>query len=123
MEQAGVAGATAPQEKDGVRTRVIPLRGAPRELEPWDGTGEHGGGDAVMLEEVFGAAAPDKYKRASDERSGAYSILIGVAANRCFQTGQPVRIADLVSGLSPPDVAPSPDHTIPVPMPARVRIP
>ena len=49
-----------------------------------------------MLDEIFLPSTPaDKYKRASDERGGAASILVGIAANRCFQTGQPVKIADL----------------------------
>jgi predicted dehydrogenase len=124
IEQAGVAGAAEIQGNiDGVSTRVIPLRGAPRKLEPWTGTGGHGGGDDVMLKEIFGAADPDKYKRVSDERSGAYSILIGVAANRCFETGQAVRIADLVTGLTPPDMAPMPSSAAPLPMPMKVKIP
>jgi hypothetical protein len=76
-----------------------------------------------MLKEVFGTAEPDKYKRASDERGGAYSILIGVAANRCFQSGQPVRIADLVTGLTSPDASAMPNRAMPVPMPMRIKMP
>jgi predicted dehydrogenase len=123
VEQGTVAGATVTQDNrraDVVHTRVIPLRDAPREIEPWSGAGEHGGGDTVMLEEVFASAPPDKYKRASDERSGAYSCLIGIAADRCFETSERVRIGDLVSGLSAPEVAPMPNHTMPVPMPKRI---
>ena len=122
VEQAFTAGATLPPgaERDAVRTRVIPMRGKPEELEPWTGTGGHGGGDEVMLREVFGQGEPDKYRRAADERSGLYSILVGAAANRCFATGQPVRIADLVRGLTRPQVAPMPDRRTAVPMPVRV---
>jgi predicted dehydrogenase len=89
------AGATAyqGQDNDAVITRIIPLRGKAENLEVWTGTGGHGGGDNVMLTEVFGTAADDKYKRAADERSGLYSILIGAAANRCFVTGNSVKIA------------------------------
>jgi predicted dehydrogenase len=125
VEQGGVAGAALPQAGSGdvVSTRVIPLRGRPRELELWTGSGDHGGGDEVMLNEVFGTAEPDKYKRASDERGGAYSILIGVAANRCFQSGQPVRIADLVTGLTSPDTSAMPNRAMPVPMPMRIKMP
>ncbi|HEX8606938.1 MAG TPA: gfo/Idh/MocA family oxidoreductase, partial [Pseudoduganella sp.] len=83
----------------------------------------HGGGDAVMLEEIFGQAGEDKYKRRSDERGGANSILIGVAANQCFETGKSVRIADLVTGLAPPDRAPMPGRETPVSMPLRRKIP
>jgi hypothetical protein len=59
----------------------------------------------------------------SDERAGAYSALVGIAANRCFETGKTVRIAELVTGLTPPDRAPMPDRTAPVPMPIRIKIP
>lgn len=126
VEQAGVAGADETQGKikdDGVTTRIIPLRGEPRDIEPWTGTGGHGGGDDVMLTEIFGDAPADKYKRASDQRGGAYSCLIGVAANQCFKTGQPVRIDELVTGLAPPDRAPMPSRTASLPMPMRVTMP
>lgn len=76
-----------------------------------------------MLKEIFGNAPIDKYKRVSDERAGAYSLLIGAAANRCFETGRPVRIDELVTGLTPPDRVRMPDRTAPVPMPMRVKIP
>lgn len=123
VEQVYVAGAGMTQggiAADGVRIRVIPLRGAIREVEPWTASGGHGGGDDIMLNEIFGVPAADAYKRASDERGGAYSILVGAAANRCFETGQSVRIADLVTGLTPPDAAPMPTRATPVPMPRRV---
>jgi len=124
VESAGAAGAAKVQSgSEGVSTRIIPLRGAPRDIEPWTGKGSHGGGDDVMLSEIFGDAPADPYKRASDERAGAWSALVGIAANRCFETGQTVKIADLVTGLAPPDRAPMPDHSIAVPMPIRVKIP
>jgi hypothetical protein len=81
------------------------------------GTGAHGGGDDVMLADVFGEAPPDPYQRVADERAGCESILIGAAANACFQTGRVVRIADLVTGLTQPDAAPMPTRTTPIPMP------
>jgi predicted dehydrogenase len=114
------AGATNYQaDQDRERTRLIPLRGKAQDLEVWTGTGGHGGGDNVMLTEVFGTAEEDKYKRAADERSGLYSILVGAAANQCFVSGSSVRIADLVSGLSSPLAAPMPTRDMPVPMPPR----
>ncbi|WP_377704380.1 Gfo/Idh/MocA family protein [Pseudoduganella sp. UC29_71] len=123
VESAGVAGANEVQSKsNNVQIRVIPLRGNPRDIEPWTGTGGHGGGDDVMLKEIFGDAPADKYKRVSDERAGAYSCLVGVAANRCFESGASVRIADLVTGLTPPDRAPMPDRGAPLPMPMRVKM-
>lgn len=124
VESGGAAGATVVQSKsNNVSTRVIPLRGKAREIEPWTGAGSHGGGDDAMLEEIFGAAPADKYKRVSDERAGAYSALVGIAANRCFETGQAVRIADLVTGLTPPERAPMPSRTAALPMPQWIKIP
>jgi hypothetical protein len=115
------AGATSYQaEKDIIRTRLIPLRGKAQELEVWTGTGGHGGGDDVMLTEVFGVAEEDKYKRAADERSGLYSILIGASANKSFVSGGAVKISDLVTGLTSPNTAPMPTRDQPVPMPLRV---
>jgi predicted dehydrogenase len=106
----------------GVTTRIIPLRGAVRSIDPWTGEGGHGGGDRVMLDEIFLADAPaDKYLRASDERGGAASILVGIAANRCFETHQPVKIADLVTGLQAPNFAPMPTRNDKVPMPPLPR--
>ncbi len=102
----------------GVTTKVYPLRGPVREVRPWTGAGSHGGGDAVMLREIFGSPAEtDKYLRASSEQAGAYSCLVGIAANQCFETGRPVRIADLVKGLKKPQGAPMPSRDLPLPMP------
>jgi predicted dehydrogenase len=105
----------------GVTIRVIPLRGAAEFREPWTAEGGHGGGDKVMLDDIFlPSPAADKYLRASDERAGAYSMLTGAAANICFRTGQPVKISGLVTGLRPPDYAPMPTRGEPVPMPPGV---
>ena len=126
VEQVYVSGADMVQggtAKNGVTTRVIPLRGEAQDIEPWRGEGGHGGGDSVMLDALFLPQAPeDKYIRVSDERGGAYSILVGVAANQCFATGQPVKIADLVSGLTPPSLPPMPNRDDPLPMPPRGRL-
>jgi predicted dehydrogenase len=105
-----------------VRTRVIPLRGAAQDIAPWSAAGLHGGGDRLMLEDIFQAApAPDKYLRAADERAGASSILVGIAANRSLETGARVAIADLAGPLPAPDHAPMPTRRDRVPMPAMAR--
>lgn len=105
---------------DGVSTRVIPLRSAPRVLTPWTGTGGHGGGDDVMLDEIFPPESPaDPYPRASDERGGAAAILAGIAANHSFETGLAGNIAELGIDFPRPDYAPKPSRVGPLPMPDR----
>ena len=76
--------------------------------------------DYVMLADIFDPdPARDPLIRAADERGGAASIMVGIAADHCFETGQPVRIADLVTGLERPDYPRMPGHSDPVPMPMR----
>lgn len=105
----------------GITTRVVPMRGLPRDLVPWTAVGDHGGGDRLMLEDIFLPELPaDKYLRAADARAGACSILVGIAANHCLETGASVRIADLVPVVPRPDYAPMPSRDGPLPMPARV---
>lgn len=105
---------------DGVKIRIVPLRGAGYDLEPWSAEGDHGGGDRLMLEDIFlPEPAPDKYLRAADERAGAGSILVGIAANHSLETGAQVKIADLVSDLPRPDFTPMPSRREPLPMPLR----
>ena len=107
----------------GVTTRVIPLRGPGRDMDVWTGTGGHGGGDKLLLDDLFLPEKPkDKYLRAADQRSGAYSILTGVAANRCFETGKPVLIPDLVQNIGYPDYPAMPPRTGPLPMPEKLKI-
>ncbi|HYO08594.1 MAG TPA: Gfo/Idh/MocA family oxidoreductase [Tepidisphaeraceae bacterium] len=123
VEQVYVSGTDEVQggiKERGVTTTVIPLRGPARRVEPWTGTGGHGGGDKVLLDDLFLPTPPaDKYLRAADERAGALSILIGIAANKCFETKTPVQVASLVTGLKAPDYAPMPTRNDPVPMPPR----
>jgi predicted dehydrogenase len=63
----------------------------------------HGGADALMTARLFGAddaaraGAPDPLGRAATARDGALALLTGLAANRSFVTGQPVRVAELLT--------------------------
>ncbi|HTK87250.1 MAG TPA: Gfo/Idh/MocA family oxidoreductase [Nitrospiraceae bacterium] len=106
---------------EGTYIRIYPMRAPAYEVEIWKGEGAHGGGDKVMLDDLFLPQKPsDKYVRASDQRGGAYSILTGIAANHSFVTGKDIEIADLVPGIALPDYPPMPSHDVPVPMPPRV---
>lgn len=76
--------------------RVFPMFGEPYDVEMEEGKGGHGGGDPVLLNDIFGTPAPDPLKRAASHVDGAMSILTGVAANKSMATGMPVNIDDLV---------------------------
>jgi predicted dehydrogenase len=111
---------SAPVKPSGVKNVIVPIRGAAYEVETWTGEGSHGGGDAVLLDDLFlPNPKPDKYLRASDERGGAASCLIGIAGNESIRTGQPIEIDKIVTGLTAPEYAPMPSRTGPVPMPPR----
>lgn len=113
--QGGVA-------NNGVRTRVIPLRGAAYEVTPWTAEGDHGGGDRLMLEDIFAVNPPaDRFHRVADERAGAWSILVGIAANDSLQSGARVRVDQLVPGLEKPEYPAMPTRSDPVPMPMAPR--
>ena len=62
----------------------------------------------------------DKYLRAADQRSGAYSILTGVAANQSFHSGKTVKISDLVKDIGYPEYPKMPSRSADLPMPAKV---
>lgn len=90
---------------EGTWTRVYPLHAPAYEVDIWHAEGGHGGADPVMLDYLFDKASQpeDKYLRAADWRSGAYSILTGVAANESIRTGERIMIADLVPDIPLPD--------------------
>lgn len=75
---------------------VFPMFGEPYEVEIQDGIGSHGGGDPVLLNDIFGTPVEDKFKRAASHIDGAMSILTGVAANKSIATGMPINISSLV---------------------------
>ena len=59
-------------------------------------SGDHGGSDPLLQEQLFSAHAPqDELCRTAGHEQGAASLLIGAAANRSMVSGQPVRIDDL----------------------------
>jgi predicted dehydrogenase len=105
---------------EGTTIRVFPLREPAYAVPVWTGEGGHGGGDTVMLDEIFGTGRKaDKYLRAADHRSGAYSCLVGIAANMSFKSGLPVDIAGLAPGLGYPDYPAMPKPSDPLPMPKK----
>ncbi|GIV79545.1 Gfo/Idh/MocA family oxidoreductase [Litorilinea aerophila] len=85
------------QRFGGKHIRVFPMFGRPYEVEIPEGVGGHGGGDRVMLEQIFSPNPPaDPFNRAASHIDGAASILLGIAANESIATGRPVRVDDLL---------------------------
>jgi len=91
------AGSTSDTEGSakGVKLYHFPLHGEPRVVPIKAGEGGHGGGDKIMLEEIFGNATP-RPGYGANHRDGALSILTGIAANKSFETGLPVDVRKLV---------------------------
>ena len=105
-------------KKEGTWTRVFPHWKPAYEVELASGEGGHGGADPVMLRYLFvpDTMPEDPLLRAADQRSGAWSIITGVAANRAMAEGRPVRVDELVSGVGMPDYPPMPGCDEPLPL-------
>jgi len=80
----------------GVTILVFPMFGEPYKVEFETGEGGHGGGDPVLLNDIFGVPQHDEFNRAADHIDGARSILTGIAANKSIRTGQAVKVDELV---------------------------
>lgn len=76
---------------------VYPIIGEPYKVPIEKIEGGHGGGDPVMLRDLFHPGEQeDPLHRAADHVDGIKSILTGVAANQSIASGMPVRVDDLV---------------------------
>ena len=70
-----------------------------REIPIIEGEGGHGGGDALLLSDVFRGPGDDPLERPSDWVDGVRSVAVGLAGNESLRTGQPVSVADLDLGV------------------------
>lgn len=103
---------------DGTTIRIYPHFAPAYEVPIWEARGGHGGGDIIMLRDIFEpTSADDKYFRAADQRSGAYSILTGIAANLSMASGQVINVADLVEGIGEPAYPAMPSAADSLPLP------
>jgi hypothetical protein len=72
--------------------------GGPKRIPIPHAEGAHGGGDPVMLEQIFSAnPPPDPLNRAASHIDGAASILMGIAANESMDSGKAIDVDDLLS--------------------------
>lgn len=100
VEESSYINAGGDKAAEGASKRgeitVLPMFGAPYDASVDMIQGGHGGGDAVMLEDIFGTPANDRYKRAAGFLDGAMSIMTGIAANKAIASGMPQNISDLL---------------------------
>ena len=106
-------------KKEGTWIRIYPHWKPAYSLDVWEAKGGHGGADPVMLKYIFDpdAQPEDKYLRASDQRSGAWSILTGIAANHSMAEGRPILVDELVPDIGMPDYPAMPSEAEPLEMP------
>ena len=99
VESSYVSAGGAQADEGAARDRwlkVSPHFGKPYLVEIEEAAGGHGGGDPVLLEDVFGDPPPDPFHRRASHVDGAWSILTGIAANTSIRTGQPVDVDRLI---------------------------
>ncbi|MGN9908271.1 Gfo/Idh/MocA family protein [Phytohabitans sp. LJ34] len=79
------------------RSRVILQRHweAAEEVPIPSGRGGHGGGDGMLLDDVFHGPNSDPLRRAAGYADGAASVLVGIAGNESLRTGEAVRVAEI----------------------------
>lgn len=75
---------------------VYPMFAAPYEVNIEEQAGGHGGGDPILLNDLFGVPKEDEFNRAASHVDGAMSILTGIAGNKSIASGQAIKVKDLV---------------------------
>lgn len=95
--------ATPIEEEDTVRhngERLVVQRHweTAREVEIINGDGGHGGGDILLLADLFNGPGEDPLGRPSGYMDGLRAVAVGIAGNESLSTGLPVRIPELGLG-------------------------
>ena len=86
----------------GRRSKLVlyPMFGSSKEIDVPEGVGGHGGGDLLLQRQIFAQdVGRDAWGRDAGHQQGAASALVGMAANRSFETGEVVSVSDLSPGL------------------------
>jgi predicted dehydrogenase len=96
--------ATPVEEDDAVRRngeRLVVQRHweAASEVPIVNGEGGHGGGDELLLSDLFNGPGEDPLGRPSGYMDGLRSVSVGIAGNRSLESSLPVRIEDLDLGV------------------------
>lgn len=72
---------------------------AAQEIEIVNGEGSHGGGDKLLLAEIFRGSAEDRLGRQAGFADGARAIAVGICGNQSLATGLPVSVDEVDLGL------------------------
>ncbi|MGC0236479.1 Gfo/Idh/MocA family protein [Arthrobacter sp. SD76] len=96
--------ATPIEEDDAIRRngeRLLVQRHweAAYEVPIVNGEGGHGGGDELLLSDLFNGPGEDPLGRPSGYLDGLRSVSVGIAGNRSLESSLPVRIEDLDLGV------------------------
>ena len=96
--------ATPVEEEDAIRRngeRLVVQRHweAAYEVPIVNGEGGHGGGDELLLSDLFNGPGEDPLGRPSGYLDGLRSVSVGIAGNRSLESSLPVRIEDLDLGV------------------------
>ncbi len=76
---------------------VFPMFDNPYRVDVPKGEGAHGGGDSILLDQLFSPhPIDDPLGRAASHIDGTTSMLLGVCANQSILTGQPVDCRDVL---------------------------
>ncbi|WP_300342648.1 Gfo/Idh/MocA family protein [Nesterenkonia sp.] len=70
-----------------------------REITIVNGEGSHGGGDKLLLDDIFRGPGEDPYRRPAGLTDGIQAIAVGVCGNKSLQTRLPVEVAEVELGL------------------------
>lgn len=93
-------GAAADEVRPTSERLVVQRQFEPAEVVPLaKGDSGHGGGDELLLRDVFRGVTDDPLGRAANWLDGVRSMAVGLAGNRSLETGQAVRIDELALGL------------------------
>ncbi|WP_299303052.1 Gfo/Idh/MocA family protein [uncultured Brachybacterium sp.] len=87
-----VTGAEAGARERGERLVVQRHFEPAREVEIPEGVGGHGGGDALLLSDVFVGPVQDELGRPSDHFDGIRAIAVGICGNLSLESGAPIQV-------------------------------
>lgn len=69
------------------------------EIEIVTGEGAHGGGDRLLLDDIFRGVGEDPYSRPAGLLDGVHAIAVGICGNQSLASGMPVTVDDVDLGL------------------------